>query len=110
MFMAENERNVSDEEKKIIISIVSEDKLRCAILEELYNSDSFVRTSDIYERVEEKLGGSGRTQSYYLKLLRNLERGGLVRGVKSEIDRKNLYWSITKLGREVVEEIFQSRQ
>ena len=110
--MMENKGNLSEVEKKIIISIIQNDELKYAILRELYEVNDFIKTSEIYERVERKLSDNvkGKSQSYYLKTLRNLEKSGLVVGIRPNIDRKNVYWCITDLGREIFEKLKNNQE
>jgi len=105
--MVGNEKSLSEMEKKIISRIIGSDELKYAILRELYEVNDFVKTREIYARVEKKLSDHvrGKSQSYYLKVLKNFEKSGLVVGVRHNIDKKNMYWMITDLGREVFEKI-----
>jgi len=110
--MIEDKKSLSDIEKRVIINIISKDELKRTILEELYNVNDFIKTSELYERVERKLSdiAKGKTQSYYLKILRNLEKCSLVTGLKPSIDKKNVYWSITDLGKRIIEEIISAER
>jgi DNA-binding HxlR family transcriptional regulator len=102
--MVEKKSSLNELEKEAIAEIIRNDKLKYLILKKLYDENRLIRTTDIFNDISSKIP-EGKPQSYYVKVLRSLERSGLVVGVKPEIDKKNVYWKITDLGKEIIERI-----
>ena len=108
--MKKEEASLSELEKEAIAEIIRNDKIRYMLLEKLYNENRLIKTSDLYTYVDDKVSQEAKSkpQSYYVKILRSFEKSGLVVGVKPSIDRKNVYWKITNLGREIFERLKQN--
>ena len=98
-------RRVDERVLRVTTKVLTNDKVKSAILKHLYNKNDAIKTVDVYEAVSKVV----KVGSYpnFVKTLKILERDGLIASVKPLGNSKSLYWELTDLGREIVERIIK---
>ncbi len=98
-------RRVDERVLRVTTKVLTNDKVKSAILKHLYNKNDAIKTVDVYDTVSKVV----KVGSYpnFVKTLKILERDGLIASVKPLGNSKSLYWELTDLGREIVERIIK---